>query len=149
MCLIFDISSVENSELENNTSFISHDGAVYASKHFDTISAASIEDKCYVLTVNEYALYRKRCRLISQRLCASNQVDYKDSDVIKIELNRESDTQVVDCEDVPDFAVRSQPRPRRCGGNPMKSNVYFCPGMWDVKTKAIKTSITGPTALMI
>ena len=83
-------------------------------------------------------------------MCSNSQVDGKpDSDVLKIELAKEADTQVVDCEEIYDFAVRAHPVPRKCGGDPKKSNVYFCPGMWDVKTKAIKTTVSGPTAVMI
>lgn len=36
---------------------------VYASRHRDIESAECIEDKCYVLTFNEYCRYRKRNRM--------------------------------------------------------------------------------------
>lgn len=36
---------------------------VFASKHQDHNSVACIEDKCYVLTFNEYCRYKKRCKM--------------------------------------------------------------------------------------
>ncbi|KAK5643401.1 hypothetical protein RI129_007246 [Pyrocoelia pectoralis] len=41
---------------------------VYASRHKDTNSVACIEDKCYVLTFNEYCRYRKSLRRIEERM---------------------------------------------------------------------------------
>ncbi|XP_038212463.1 uncharacterized protein LOC119832781 isoform X1 [Zerene cesonia] len=39
---------------------------VYASRHKDANSVACIEDKCYVLTFNEYCRYRKRLKAIEE-----------------------------------------------------------------------------------
>ena len=36
---------------------------LFASRHRDVNSVACIEDKCYVLTFNEYCRYRKRLRM--------------------------------------------------------------------------------------
>lgn len=36
---------------------------VFASRHRDMDSVECIEDKCYVLTFNEYCRYRKRCKM--------------------------------------------------------------------------------------
>ncbi|KAG8228677.1 hypothetical protein J437_LFUL008665, partial [Ladona fulva] len=41
---------------------------IFASKHKDTNSVACIEDKCYVLTFNEYCRYRKEVRRIEEAL---------------------------------------------------------------------------------
>lgn len=134
-------------ELESSDKFFFHEAAVYASKHYDSISAASIEDKCNVVTTNEYSIYRKRCKLIQSKLCTPNMVaSDKDSDVLSLELKRDDGgCQVVDVEDVSSFSVREQPRPRKNGANVAKSNVYFCPGMWDVKSKKLSTQLTSST----
>jgi len=36
---------------------------IFASRHRDVDSVDCIEDKCYVLTFNEYCRYRKRCKM--------------------------------------------------------------------------------------
>ncbi|XP_018329966.1 uncharacterized protein LOC108740226 [Agrilus planipennis] len=41
---------------------------VFASRHKDTNSVACIEDKCYVLTFNEYCRYRKNLRRLEENL---------------------------------------------------------------------------------
>lgn len=41
---------------------------IFASKHKDVNSVACIEDKCYVLTYNEYCRYRRRVRLLEEGL---------------------------------------------------------------------------------
>ena len=72
-------------------------------------------------------------------------VNDKDMDVISLEMKREDNLEncrVVDCEDIGAFSVREVPRARKNGGNVKKSNVYFCPGMWDVKSKKISTQIS-------
>jgi len=37
---------------------------IFASKHRDNLSVACIEDKCFVMTFNEFCRYRKFCKLI-------------------------------------------------------------------------------------
>ncbi|XP_063364938.1 bromo adjacent homology domain-containing 1 protein-like [Cydia amplana] len=39
---------------------------VFASRHRDANSVACIEDKCYVLTFNEYCRYRKRLKALEE-----------------------------------------------------------------------------------
>ncbi|XP_063828731.1 bromo adjacent homology domain-containing 1 protein-like [Ostrinia nubilalis] len=41
---------------------------VFASRHRDANSVACIEDKCYVLTFNEYCRYRKRLKAAEEGL---------------------------------------------------------------------------------
>lgn len=43
---------------------------IFASKHRDVNSVACIEDKCYVLTMNEYCRYRRRGRMLEQGIVA-------------------------------------------------------------------------------
>lgn len=38
---------------------------IFASKHKDVNSVACIDDRCYVLTFNEYCRYRKKQKMIS------------------------------------------------------------------------------------
>lgn len=42
---------------------------VFASRHRDANSVACIEDKCYVLTYNEYCRYRKRLKAAEEGIC--------------------------------------------------------------------------------
>uniref|UniRef100_A0A0P5QQJ9 Bromo adjacent domain-containing 1 protein n=1 Tax=Daphnia magna TaxID=35525 RepID=A0A0P5QQJ9_9CRUS len=42
------------------------DDEIFASRHRDVCSVACIEDKCYVLTFNEYCRYRKRAKMMEQ-----------------------------------------------------------------------------------
>jgi hypothetical protein len=39
---------------------------IYASRHRDVTSVACIEDKCFVMTFNEYCRYRKFLRMVDQ-----------------------------------------------------------------------------------
>jgi BAH domain len=41
---------------------------IFASKHKDHSSVACIEDKCYVLTFNEYCRYERTCRAVNRCL---------------------------------------------------------------------------------
>lgn len=41
---------------------------IFASKHQDVNSVATIEDKCYVLTFHEYCRYRCRIRMLEEGL---------------------------------------------------------------------------------
>ncbi|XP_011505333.1 PREDICTED: uncharacterized protein LOC105368115 [Ceratosolen solmsi marchali] len=53
----------EQGRAENDT-----DDEVFASRHRDANSVACIEDKCYILTFNEYCRYRKNLRRIEEGL---------------------------------------------------------------------------------
>ncbi|XP_075976600.1 histone gene-specific Epigenetic Repressor in late S phase isoform X2 [Anticarsia gemmatalis] len=44
---------------------------VFASRHRDANSVACIEDKCYVLTFNEYCRYRKRLKAAEEGVCVA------------------------------------------------------------------------------
>ena len=55
-------------EIIRDDQFLDHPNAVYASKHQDTISVASINDKCMILTPAEYFRYAQRCKLLKQRM---------------------------------------------------------------------------------
>jgi len=141
------LAELPDLETTDKTSYLHHEAAVYASKHYDSISAASIEDKCNVLTTNEFSLYRKRCKLLNSKLCTPGMVNDKNLDVISLEAKREDDgCRVVDVEDIGVFSVRDTPRARKNGANVRKSNVYFCPGMWDVKSKKLSTQINDKMA---
>ena len=56
-------------ELITDQDFLDNPNAVYASKHHDTISVASIDDRCDVLNPTQYFAYIKRCQLMEQGLC--------------------------------------------------------------------------------
>merc|ERR1712066_959435 len=128
-------------DMKNNPAHVDHPAAIYASKHYDSISAACVDDKCYVLTINEYSLYRKRCKLLSGKLTTHNQVYSKGEnfDLLSVVKNKERDVNVVvDAEELElHSAMKVQPRPRRSGAN--CGSVFFCPGMWDINTKKITT----------
>ncbi|TRY78802.1 hypothetical protein TCAL_15320 [Tigriopus californicus] len=47
---------------------------VYASRHRDNTSVACIEDKCYVMTFNEYCRYRKFLRMVDQGLSCGTSI---------------------------------------------------------------------------
>uniref|UniRef100_T1IPU5 Kinesin motor domain-containing protein n=1 Tax=Strigamia maritima TaxID=126957 RepID=T1IPU5_STRMM len=47
---------------------------IFASKHKDINSVACIEDKCYVLTFNEYCRYRRRVRFLEDNLRLNSSV---------------------------------------------------------------------------
>ncbi|GAB6024336.1 hypothetical protein CHUAL_009505 [Chamberlinius hualienensis] len=47
---------------------------IFASKHRDVNSVACIEDKCYVLTMNEYCRYKRRGRMIEHGITACESV---------------------------------------------------------------------------
>lgn len=47
---------------------------VYASRHRDNTSVACIEDKCYVMTFNEYCRYRKFLRMVDQGLSSGTSI---------------------------------------------------------------------------
>ncbi|ODM93417.1 Bromo adjacent y domain-containing 1 protein [Orchesella cincta] len=55
---------------------------IFASKHRDTNSVATIEDRCYVLTFNEYCRYRKRLKQLEQGIPDSTLVPFADSAMI-------------------------------------------------------------------
>ena len=44
---------------------------IFASKHRDVNSVATVEDKCYVLTFNEYCRYRKRLKMRTSNILKS------------------------------------------------------------------------------
>lgn len=45
---------------------------IFASKHRDFTSVACIEDKCYVMTFNEYCRYRKFLRMVEEGVSPAN-----------------------------------------------------------------------------
>ncbi|KAL1138905.1 hypothetical protein AAG570_008967 [Ranatra chinensis] len=47
---------------------------IFASRHKDTNSVACIEDKCFVLTFNEYCRYRRSVRCLEEGLKPQNSV---------------------------------------------------------------------------
>lgn len=166
--------------------FLKHPFALYASKHYDVISVASISDKCDVLTVTEYFSYLKRCAILKSNFgdechVAAETIDKSftgntpsnsdldaltspasttnhnekiiTSDVVSImrlpgfESDDEENFLMEDGER--DFLYdlqsdsenylrkRIQPKPCVDGANALKSSVYFCPGMYDIKERKI------------
>ncbi|CAL8088887.1 unnamed protein product [Orchesella dallaii] len=55
---------------------------IFASKHRDTNSVATIEDRCYVLTFNEYCRYRKRLTQLEQGIPDSTLVPFADTAMV-------------------------------------------------------------------
>merc|ERR1719225_567452 len=109
--------------------FIQHSQAIYASKHRDHISAASVDNTCFVLTVAEYARYRKRCKLLAGKLVTHAQVgeNNRNDDILDPVLHKDPLEE--------DERTKRLPRPRRGGAS--DPNVFFCPGIWDIHKKKI------------
>ncbi|CAF0784163.1 unnamed protein product [Didymodactylos carnosus] len=116
---------------------------VLASKYWDTVSVACIEDKCYVLTLNEYCRYRVREKLnipqpwlfesdtikqlksiltYSSSSSTSNiitKVEQKDTDI-----EREIQSETTACRLLPSKSVDNQ-------------NIFFCRYVYDFRQKRI------------
>ncbi|CAA9993073.1 unnamed protein product, partial [Nesidiocoris tenuis] len=89
------------------------DDEVFASRHRDTNSVACIEDKCYVLTFNEYCRYKKSLRA----------ADYG------VSLDRNRMVPLAD----------SYPRSRRLPpGRIAKELLFFCRKVYDFRTKRLQ-----------
>ncbi|XP_040581568.1 uncharacterized protein Hers [Lepeophtheirus salmonis] len=54
--------------LDNGRNNFELSDEIYASKHRDFTSVACVEDKCYVMTYNEYCRYRKFLRMIEEHV---------------------------------------------------------------------------------
>jgi len=112
--------------------FICDKHAIYASKHRDVISAASVDNTCFVLTQAEYSWYLKRCKLLAGKLVTHAQVGENDpnDDILDPVLHDGTD----------EISRKKLPRPRRGGAN--DHNVFFCPGVYDVHKKKISGRVS-------
>lgn len=154
-----------NKESIREEEFLNHSNAVYASKHYDTISVASINQKCFILTPNEYFKYMKKCTLLKHNFCQKKHINSESSiensknfDVVSLSISTTANADLkaeMECEtemlrsmpscsgvdaDMMDAdkmteKLRQQPIPEKFGFVSDKSLVYFCPGIYEVTGK--------------
>lgn len=97
-----------------------HLNELFASKHYDYLSVDCIEDKCYVLTLNDYTRFKSQ--LESANLKQTRQIDLVVPECInnsrKLPINNNTTTNLID-----------------------NDNVFFCRYVYDFRMKRLTRNI--------